>query len=117
MIINRNRKRIIFINIKYREVPSSSWMKLLSIVPIVSKPFVLLVNISGDEVICVVGLTVEVVTGYNGIGRGVRGFVGRIGGRVGYPPRLIPEADPLPPVILQHPIYSSYIYFAISKIF
>jgi len=90
-------------------------MKLLSIVPTVSKPFVLLANISGDEVTCIVGLTVEVVTGYNGIGRGVRGFVGRIGGRVGYPPRLIPEGDPLPPVILQHSIYLSFFYLFRDK--
>jgi len=114
-MISRKKERIIFINIKYREAPSSSWIKLLSIVPIVSKPFVLLVNISGDEVMCIVGFIVE-VTGYNGIGRGVGGFVGRIG-RVGYPPRLTPEGDPLPPVILQQPIYSSYIYFVINEIF
>ena len=72
---------------------------MLSIVVIVSKPLVLLTNETGDKTVCVVGLVVEDVTGYSGIGRGVGVFVGRIVGREDCP-MLIPEDTP--PVILQY---------------
>lgn len=69
-------------------IPSSSWIKLLSTAPVVSKLFVLLTN--------KVGLLVADVTGYNGIGRSIGAFVGRIGGRIGGCPLVS-----LPPVLLQ----------------
>lgn len=98
------------------EIPSSSWIKLLSTVPIVSKPFVLLPTKSGDGTICVVGFIVEDVTGYNGIGRGVRGFVGRIGGRGECPPLSVPE-NVSPPMLLQHSFASIYLFETINEIF
>lgn len=73
---------------------------MLSIVAIVSKPFVLLIE-SGDEIVCVVGLVVEDVTGYNGIGRDTGIFVGRIVGRGGCP-TSIPKGGVS--VVLQHSV-------------
>lgn len=69
--------------IKGVSVPSSSVIKLLSMVSIVSKLFVVFVNRSGAGTIAA-GRAVEDASGNSGIGLGVAGFVGRYGGLVGW---------------------------------
>lgn len=69
--------------------------------PSVSTLFELLTDKSGIRIVPVDGSKVDESTGYNGIGRGVGGFIGRYGGRVGRTVVWINGGETVPVIILK----------------